>query len=63
MSQGTGLSVAEVAREVMMVNRMSEDTKLLYGKCLEYLGSLESTEFLQGLDGLIAVFKEVKSNG
>ncbi|MFN6498606.1 MAG: hypothetical protein RMX65_016605 [Nostoc sp. DedQUE01] len=63
MGKDSPLSVAEVAREVLMVSRMSKDTKAVYGKCLEYLGSLDSTEFLQGLDGLIAVLKEVKSDG
>lgn len=63
LGRGTTLSVAEVARERLLVSKMSEDTRRVYGACLEYLSALDSTEFLQGLDGLIAVLKEGKPNG
>ncbi len=62
LGQGTHLSVSEIAREVIMTSKMTKDTKVVYGKLLEYLGSLDSPGFFEGLVGLIETIKEVKGN-
>lgn len=63
MGKDSTLSVAEVARERLLVSKMSEDTRRVYGACLEYLSALDTTDFLQRLYGLISVLNEVNPNG
>ncbi|MBD2683233.1 MULTISPECIES: hypothetical protein [Nostoc] len=55
-------TMSEVVRDIFEVTKMSEDTRGVYGKCLDYLSALDSTEFLQGLDGLMSILRGVKPN-
>jgi hypothetical protein len=41
---------------------MTEGTRKAYSECLEYLASVDSSEFLDGLDALVEAIKEVKTN-
>lgn len=57
------LSISEVVREILKSNQMTEGTRKAYGECLEYLASVDSNDFLVGLDALVEAIKEVKTNG
>jgi len=59
-SLGNGsMSPGEVARDVLVSSKVSGKTKGAYDKCLDYLGSVDNPEFIQGLQGLMSVLKEV----
>ncbi|MBD2606502.1 hypothetical protein H6G81_18695 [Scytonema hofmannii FACHB-248] len=60
LGSDVGQSADLVARELVILNRMSKDTQAVYGRCLEYLNTLGEQEFLQGLDGLISALKEIQ---
>ncbi|MEH1806982.1 hypothetical protein [Nostoc sp.] len=57
------LPISEVVREIVKTNQMTEGTRRAYGECLEYLASVDSNDFLVGLDALVEAIKEVKTNG
>ncbi|RCJ38110.1 hypothetical protein A6769_10175 [Nostoc punctiforme NIES-2108] len=56
-------TMSDVARGIFEANQMTEGTRRAYGECLEYLASVDSNDFLVGLDALVEAIKEVKTNG
>ncbi|MBN3889422.1 MAG: hypothetical protein HWQ43_09680 [Nostoc sp. JL31] len=63
LSAKSELPISEVVREILKTNQMTEGTRRAYGECLEYLASVDSNDFLEGLDALVEAIKEVKTNG
>ncbi|WP_138500645.1 ribbon-helix-helix protein, CopG family [Nostoc sp. PA-18-2419] len=62
LSERSGVSVSELIREIIKQQQMAEGTRKVYGECLEYLASLESSEFITGLEVLIDTFREAQGN-